>query len=139
LIAVNRVLWFAVGFMLGWIVFGLSSAHAAEAGRVGADGQWHQHDAMWGGAWIPTRCCGKTDCHQANQGDGFEATRLEDGSGYVVRIPASGEDAGAAFFLAYNDPIVGSAEDGEYWICTRWNTATAARVPRCLFTPPLGF
>jgi hypothetical protein len=133
-----RAIWFFFGFMLGWIAFAVM-AYGAEVGRVGADGGYHYHDSAWEGIWIPTRCCGKTDCHKANQGDGFQVDRLEDGSGYILRIPASGEDAGKAFFVAYNDPIVAPAEDGEYWICTRWDGASTSRVPRCLFTPPLGF
>lgn len=122
------------------LALGLVAAEWASGepvGRVGADGQWHYHDSAWEGIWIPQRCCGKSDCHKANQGDGFMVDRLEDGSGFVVRIPAAGEDAGKALFIAYNDPDVAPSEDGEFWVCTGW--ANNTRYVRCLFTPPLGF
>jgi hypothetical protein len=124
------------------LFFALACTASVQAGeepvlRQGADGQYHYHDAEWAGAWIPTRCCGKGDCHQANQGDGFAVRRLEDGSGYLVTIPqATGERI--TYQVPYNDPNVGPAEDGEYWVCTRNDSGISKLVPRCVFTPPLG-
>ena len=128
---------FVVGFVAAWLL-AAALAHAESVGRVGADGGYHYHDAEWAGIWIPRECCGKSDCNRANLGDGYTADRLEDGSGYVVGIPQAG-GASSAFFLAWDDPQVGPAEDGNYWVCTRWDTYTATKMPRCVFTPPLGF
>jgi hypothetical protein len=130
--------WFFVGVFVVALVVRVAWGEPQVLLRQGAEGEWHYHDVEWEGAWIPTHCCGKGDCHKANQGDGFAVVRLADGSGYQVTIPQVGGQL-VTYAVAYNDANVGPSEDGEFWVCTRIVGGNGTKVPRCVFTPPLGF
>jgi hypothetical protein len=134
--------WFLVGFFVAVLAIDFAWGDEAD-GRLyqGADGQYHYHDEAWEGIWIAEQfreCCGKSDCHKANTGDGFAVVRLADGSGFQVTIPQVGGEL-VTFAVPYNESVVKPSQDGNYWVCTRIVGGNGTKVPRCVFTPPLGF